>query len=69
MKDIRYRLNINSLHRDLDDKDIKMNEIGRVLLRTTKPLFVDSYTKNRVTGSIILIDEGTNRTVAAGMIV
>ena len=69
VKDIRYRLNINSLHRDSEDKDIKMNEIGRVLLRTTKPLFVDSYTKNRVTGSIILIDEGTNRTVAAGMVV
>ena len=69
VKDIRYRLNINSLHRDLEDKDIKMNEIGRVLLRTTKPLFIDSYTKNRVTGSIILIDEATNRTVAAGMVV
>jgi len=69
VKDIRYRLDINSLHRDLEDKDIKMNEIGRVVLRTTKPLFVDSYTKNRITGSIILIDEGTNRTVAAGMVV
>ena len=69
VKDIRYRLNINSLHRDLEDKDIKMNEIGRIVLRTTKPLFVDSYTKNKITGSIILIDEGTNRTVAAGMVV
>lgn len=69
VKEIRYRLDINTLHRDMENKNIKMNEIGRVLLRSTKPLFVDSYSKNRITGSIILIDEGTNRTVAAGMII
>lgn len=69
IKDIRYKLNISTLHRDEEDKDIKMNDICRVQLRTTKPLLVDSYSKNRITGSIILVDEGTNETVAAGMIV
>lgn len=69
VKEVRYRLNINTLHRDLEDKVIKMNEIGRIVLRVTKPLFVDAYRKNRVTGSIVLIDEGTNNTVAAGMII
>jgi sulfate adenylyltransferase subunit 1 len=69
VKDIRYRLDINSLHRDLENKDIKMNEIARVSIRSTKPLFLDAYSRNRITGSIILIDEGTNRTVAAGMVI
>jgi len=53
----------------LEDKDIKMNDIARIKIRTTKPLFFDSYKKNRNTGSLILIDEGTNETVGAGMIV
>ena len=48
---------------------LKMNEIGRISLRTTKPLFYDPYRRNRVTGSVILIDEATNITVGAGMIV
>ena len=69
VKEIRYKLDINSLHRDLDDKNINMNDIARVVLRTTKPLFIDSYRKNRNTGSIILIDEASNNTVAAGMII
>ncbi len=69
IKEVRYRLDINSLHRDEDNKEIKMNDIGRVLLRTTAPLFVDPYRKNRITGSIILVDEGTNETVAAGMVI
>ncbi len=69
VKEIRYKLNINSLHRDLEDKEIRMNDIARVVLRTTKPLFVDEYRKNRITGSVILIDEGTNNTVGAGMII
>ena len=46
-----------------------MNDVARVVLRTTKPLFVDAYRKNRITGSLILIDEGTNNTVGAGMII
>lgn len=69
IKDIRYKLNISTLHRDEEDKDIKMNDICRVQMRTTKPLLVDPYGKNRITGSIILVDEGTNETIAAGMIV
>jgi sulfate adenylyltransferase subunit 1 len=46
-----------------------MNDIGRIVIRTTKPLFTDSYRQNRITGSIILVDEGSNNTVAAGMII
>ncbi|MBT8221438.1 MAG: GTP-binding protein [Bacteroidia bacterium] len=68
IKEIRYKLDINTLHRELGDKTIRMNDIARVSIRTTKPLFVDAYNRNRITGSIILIDEATNNTVAAGMI-
>ena len=69
VKEIRYKLDINTLHRDLEDKRIGMNDIARIKLRTTKPLFFDSYRKNRITGSVILVDEGTNETVGAGMII
>jgi sulfate adenylyltransferase subunit 1 len=69
VKDIRYKVDINTLHRNEEDKDIGMNDIARVTLKTTAPLFFDSYRKNRHTGSIILIDEATNETVGAGMIV
>ena len=69
VKDIRYKLNINTLHRDQDDKEINMNDIARVVIRTTQPLFYDSYQKNRITGSIIFVDEHTNETVGAGMII
>lgn len=69
VKEIRYKLDINTLHRDMEDQNINMNDIARVVLRTTKPLFVDSYRKNRITGSVILVDEGTNSTVGAGMII
>jgi sulfate adenylyltransferase subunit 1 len=66
--EIQYKMDINTLHRMEEDKDIKMNDIARVKIRSTKPLFVDDYNINRVTGSIILVDEATNETVAAGMI-
>jgi sulfate adenylyltransferase subunit 1 len=69
VKDIQYKLDINTLHRLKDDKNIEMNDIARIQLRTTKPIFVDSYNRNRMTGSFILIDEATNNTVAAGMII
>lgn len=69
VKDIRYKMNINTLHRIEDDKSIGLNDIGRIQLRTTSPLFCDSYNKNRTTGSVILIDEFTNETVGAGMII
>ncbi len=69
IKDIRYKLDINTLHRNEEDKVIKMNDIARIQLRSTKPLFVDSYRRNRNTGSLIFVDEGTNETVGAGMII
>jgi sulfate adenylyltransferase subunit 1 len=66
---IDYVLNINTLEKITENRDIRMNDIALIRLRTTKPLFYDPYTVNRITGSLILIDEGTNETVAAGMIV
>ncbi len=69
MKELRYKLDINTLHRNEEDKNITANDICRAELRTTKPLLVDPYRRNRTTGSIILIDEATNETVAAGMII
>ena len=66
--DIRYRLDINTLSRDEDAESLVLNEIGRVKLRTTAPLFFDPYQRNRATGSFILVDETTNATVAGGMI-
>jgi bifunctional enzyme CysN/CysC/sulfate adenylyltransferase subunit 1 len=68
VKDIQYRLDVNTLHRDQDTKELGLNEIGRVQLRTTVPLLCDPYSKNRATGSFILIDEATGVTVGAGMI-
>ena len=69
VKEVRYKMDINSLHRNKEDNTLNVNDIGRVVLRTTTPLFVDSYRKNRITGSVILIDESTNSTVGAGMII
>jgi sulfate adenylyltransferase subunit 1 len=69
VKEIAYKMDINTLHRIEDDKVIRMNDIGRIKIRTTVPLFFDKYRTNRYTGSLILIDEGTNETVGAGMIV
>ena len=69
VKEVVYKVDINTLHRNEEDRTIGMNDIARVRLRTTKPLMADSYRKNRNTGSIILVDEGTNETVAAGMII
>jgi sulfate adenylyltransferase subunit 1 len=67
--EVKYKLNINTLHRMEDDKSIGMNDIARISIRTTQPLFYDTYRRNRVTGSLIIIDEATNETVAAGMII
>jgi len=69
IKNIRYKININTLHRAENDKTIGLNDIARITIRTTQPFFFDKYTINRNTGSIILIDESTNETVAAGMII
>jgi len=68
VKEINYKIDINTLHRIQDAKELGLNDIGRIRIRTAQPLFYDSYRKNRATGSLILIDETTNETVAAGMI-
>lgn len=69
VKEIKYKIDVNTLNRLEDGQELKVNEIARVSIRTTKPLYFDSYRKNRQTGSIILIEEGTNNTVGVGMIV
>jgi bifunctional enzyme CysN/CysC len=68
VKDLQYRLDINSLHRDMGADHLGLNDIGRVRLRTTQPLLCDEYKRNRSTGGFVLIDEATNRTVGAGMV-
>ena len=65
---LEYRLDTNTLHRDLNAEALQLNDIGRVRLRVSLPLFVDPYETNRETGSFILVDEGTNRTVGAGIV-
>ena len=69
VRDLRYRIDVNSLHRDQQATELGLNDIGRVTLRLSTPLAFDTYTRNRLTGSFILVDEATNDTVAAGMIV
>ncbi len=69
VQEVRYKVNINTLHKIEDDKSFGLNEIGRVSIRTSSPLLYDSYRRNRTTGSFVLIDQQTNETVAAGMIV
>ncbi|MDP0500763.1 MAG: sulfate adenylyltransferase subunit CysN [Verrucomicrobiota bacterium JB022] len=68
VQEIKYKVDVNTLHKIEQDTDLSLNEIGRVSLRTSAPLFFDSYRRNRLTGSIILVDPFTNETVAAGMI-
>ena len=68
VRDVQYRLDVNTLHRDEATRTLGLNEIGRVRLRSTVPLMADEYSRNRTTGGFILVDEATNRTVAAGMI-
>lgn len=69
IKEVIYKIDIETLGRNMEDKEMGMNDICKVRIRTTKPLMIDSYRENRATGSLILIDENTNETVAAGMIV
>jgi bifunctional enzyme CysN/CysC len=68
VKDLQYRLDVNTLHRDETATQLTLNEIGRVQLRTTVPLFFDDYRRNRTTGSFVLVDETTHNTVGAGII-
>lgn len=69
IKEIIYKIDINTLGRRFDDKNMNMNDICKVRIRTVRPLMIDSYRDNRTTGSIVLVDENTNETVAAGMII
>ncbi|MET7397836.1 sulfate adenylyltransferase subunit CysN [Dactylosporangium sp. NPDC005572] len=69
VRGLQYRLDVNTLHRDESATQLTLNEIGRVRLRTTVPLLADEYRRNRTTGGFIIIDETTNRTVGAGMII
>jgi sulfate adenylyltransferase subunit 1 len=69
VKELKYKIDINTLHRLQDIDTLAMNDIGRVSIRTAKPLFYDVYKKNRQTGSLIIIDEQTNETIGAGMII
>lgn len=68
IKDILYKIDINTYNRDEENKDLSMNDIARIKVRTTRPLMIDEYRDNRITGSFILIDDSTHETVAAGMI-
>ena len=68
VKSIDYKLDINHLEENYEDKEIRMNDVARITIKTTSPLFFDDYLTNNSTGSLILIEEGTNETVAAGMI-
>jgi bifunctional enzyme CysN/CysC len=68
VNELQYRIDVNTLHRDETAENLSLNEIGRVRLRTTTPFFFDEYRRNRTTGSFILVDEGSNETVGAGMI-
>lgn len=69
IKEVVYKIDIKTLERKAEDNSLNMNDICKVKIRTTKPLMIDSYRENRITGSVILIDDATNETVAAGMIV
>lgn len=69
IRDVRYKLDINTLTENTEDKSVKLNEIARISIKTTKPIFYDSYADNRISGSISIIDEATNNTVGAGMII
>ena len=69
VKDLQYRLDVNTLHRDLDARELRLNDIGRIRMRTTQPLLADEYRRNRQTGGMVLVDEATNFTVGAAMIV
>jgi len=66
--DLHYRIDVNTLHRDEAATQLGLNEIGRIRLRLTQPIFCDPYARNRTTGGLILIDEGSNATVGAAMI-
>jgi sulfate adenylyltransferase subunit 1 len=68
LKSVHYRMNIDTMERDFENVVVRMNDIAHISIKTSRPVFFDTYRKNNITGSMIFIDEGTNETVAAGMI-
>ena len=68
VKDVKYKVDVNTLHKQEDDLTVGLNEIARIHLRVASPLFFDEYTRNRITGSLVLVDPFTNETLAGGMI-
>ena len=66
---VDYKMDINTLEENREDKTVVLNEIAKITIKTSKPIFYDSYKDNHITGSIIIIDEATNNTVGAGMII
>jgi sulfate adenylyltransferase subunit 1 len=68
IKEVLYKIDIDKYSREEEDKELRMNDIARIKIRTTRPLMIDEYRDNRITGSFVLIDESTHETVAAGMI-
>ena len=69
LKEMKYKVDINTLHKVENDRNVGLNDIARVSLQTSAPIHFDRYRRNRVTGSFVLIDEQSNNTVAAGMII
>ena len=68
VRELRYKVDVNTLHKEEDGSNLGMNEIGRVCIRTASPLLFDSYRRSRTTGSFVMVDANTNETVGAGMI-
>lgn len=68
IKKVKYKINVNTLDQ-IEDSKIELNDIARVTIKTTKPVFIDPYSKNRRTGALIIIDEATNNTVGVGMVI
>ena len=68
IKELRYRIDVETLHRDTSSTSLQLNDIGRVIIKMQQPIYCDAYAQNRATGSFVLINERSNLTVGAGMI-
>ena len=68
IREVDFKVNINNLEENREERSVGLNEIAKIKIKTSKPIFYDSYKDNHITGSVIIIDEGTNNTVGAGMI-
>jgi len=68
VSEVKYKIDVNTLRKNEEQKELGMNDIGRISLRSSLPVFWDSYRRNRNTGSFVLVDPFTNETLAAGML-